>query len=173
MAVKHLTDDEIQEYLDNKMSTSTSALAAHVQNCDACREQIKRYESLYTGLREEARFILPAGFVHMVIARIKHESEEAFSMRMLPLLIAFAGLLLGLGATFYFVGFEKLGPNWQEFSTLQKYFDPQVFSFLSNFISRLHLDFGLLGTAVFILMFMIVIDHFILRSKQKLISMFR
>jgi hypothetical protein len=170
MAVRHLTDDEIQEFLDN---TSTPTLAVHVQNCAACKEQIQRYKNLYASLKKETGFSLPPAFAQMVIDRIKHASEEAFSVRVLPLLMAFVGLMFGLGATIYFVGFEKLAANWKEFSVLEKYFNPQVFSFLSNFISRLHLDFGLLGSAVFIIMIMIMIDHFILRSKERLISFFR
>jgi hypothetical protein len=170
MAVRHLTDDEIQEYLDN---TLISTLAAHIQNCDACEEQIQQYKNLYAGLKKETSFSMPPTFAQMVIDRIKHASEEAFSVRVLPLLMAFVGLIVGLGATFYFIGIEKLAANWKEFSNLQKYFAPQVFSFLSNFISRLHLDFGLLGSAVFIIMIMIMIDHFILRSKERLISFFR
>ena len=52
MALNHLTDEQIQEYLDGNVSKN-SWIAGHLKSCGDCEEQIDDYSSLYSALEVE------------------------------------------------------------------------------------------------------------------------
>lgn len=169
MAVRHLSDEEIQECLEDKHRASFRRLEKHVQTCAHCQAQLQQYQNLFSALKHEPKVNLRFDFADAVIAKVKVSADEAFN---LPIWLAFLGTTIGVATTLYFVGLEKL-TNF--FTTLQGYFafDWHVISTINKYLSDLHLNLGLLALAIFIIAMMSIIDRFVFQSRHKLISFFK
>ena len=69
MRVSHLTDHEIQEYLDrsNAYRGQPDEVAEHIQNCSRCREELNLYRQLVGELVEAPEVVkLPRNFAKKV-----------------------------------------------------------------------------------------------------------
>lgn len=169
MAVTHLSDQEIQDYLDDPRGASSHRVAKHLEACAHCQTQVQQYQNLFSALKREPAPTLPFDFADSVMAKIKAGAEEAFT---LPIWLAFFGMIAGIATTLYLVGLEKTGGF---LSGLRTYFsfDWRIFSTINQYLSALNLNFGLLGLAVFIITMMALVDRFVFQSRHKLISFFK
>ncbi len=82
MPVTHLTDQDIQDYLDGNLSHSSRVFAeAHLETCEFCRETLKQYQSLYVGLKQDQGFDLPRSFAKSVVAKLPlaQKAESGFN----------------------------------------------------------------------------------------------
>ncbi len=163
MAVKHLNDQEIQNYLDNKRGAS-NRVAMHLETCARCQAQLQQYQNLYSALGREPELTLRFDFADTVMAKLRAGEEAAFT---LPIWLAFFGIIAGVATTLYLVGLEKAATF---FTTLRTYlsFDWHFISTINKYLAGLHLNFGLLALAVFIIAMMSIIDHFVFQSRHKI-----
>lgn len=110
MQLKHLTDEEIQDYLDGNVSRETTLqVKEHVQVCRRCREALKHYRSLYVGLEDDAGFELSKGFAGTVIRRLPAEAEAESHFGTLNVLLMVLGVAVSLGMTLHFIDLKPLG----------------------------------------------------------------
>jgi hypothetical protein len=110
MQLKHLTDEEIQDYLDGNLSRETTLqVKKHLQVCRRCREALKLYRSLYVGLEDDAGFELSKGFAKAVIRRLPAEAEAESHSGILNVLLIVVGVAVSLGMTLYFIDLKPLG----------------------------------------------------------------
>ena len=77
MRVSHLSDSEIQHYLDNfsghgriAVDSLDSDIRDHLNSCDRCQENLRGYARLYGDLACEPEPVLPTSFAHKVIAML-------------------------------------------------------------------------------------------------------
>jgi anti-sigma factor RsiW len=168
MALRHLNDLEIQNYLDDKQRRS-SQFSDHIENCAHCQQQVQQYQNLYSTLSREPATALRFDFADIVMAKLKTGADEAFS---LPIWMAFFGMIVGVATTLYFVGMAKLSSFLNGLQSLASA-DWQILSTINKYLAGLHLNLGLLGLAVFIIMMMSLVDRFVFQSRHKLISFFK
>ena len=57
--MRHLTDEEIQAYLDGFVGELDPGLADHIRTCEQCRGALRDYRALYAGLADKSAFDLP------------------------------------------------------------------------------------------------------------------
>ena len=81
MAIEHLTDELIQDYLDGNLSESAGAIDEHIRSCNSCRAELDRYRSLSTALSEDVGFELSPDFASEVVASIEEKGAERFFFR--------------------------------------------------------------------------------------------
>jgi predicted anti-sigma-YlaC factor YlaD len=70
LVVRHLTDDEIQAYLDLRAEGLAPDLMDHLETCGTCRAAVRAYQALYARLADDRGFEAPPGFAANVIARL-------------------------------------------------------------------------------------------------------
>ncbi|MGB2982199.1 MAG: zf-HC2 domain-containing protein, partial [Candidatus Zixiibacteriota bacterium] len=76
MSLKHLTDEEIQNYLDGNLSRDIALLTErHLETCPLCREAVKQYQGVYAGLDKEEGFELSKGFAKSVVKMLPPQGE--------------------------------------------------------------------------------------------------
>ena len=104
----HLTEREIQEYLDGAAQENRARVEEHVATCRGCHMTVAEYRFLYGGLADDSLFQAPRGLTKRVLARI----EEKRDPRPLPI---FEDALLLLGVVIsaaigvvWFVDFRPL-----------------------------------------------------------------
>ncbi|MFQ5823129.1 MAG: anti-sigma factor family protein [bacterium] len=174
MALRHVTDEEIQEYLDGKLSMENRWIPTHLENCEFCKKQLSQYQNLYVALNREINFSLSPNFSESVIARIHKDFAVTFKIRVWHIVLSAFGLMIGAGTALYFI---ELKPLLERFILLgravQKYFNLEVFLNIKNYFLGLNINLSLLGFAIIILLVMSAIDHFIIQSKHKLITFIR
>lgn len=112
MNQKHLTDEQLQDYLDGNISES-DPIAIHVQNCSRCREALKLYEDLRLGLERETAIELSPGFADAVMDRLPEKlpttltaTSGRFQIKDSLVLVAAAVALIATGL--FFVGSDSL-----------------------------------------------------------------
>jgi predicted anti-sigma-YlaC factor YlaD len=111
--VTHLTEHEIQEYLDGAVPDNQARVEEHMATCRGCRMTLDEYRVLYSGLADDSAFKPPAGLSRKVLARI----EEKHERRPLPILED-ALLLVGVvvSATVGLLWFVDIGSLLQSLS---------------------------------------------------------
>jgi len=69
MRCQHVTDVEIQEYLEDKQALDFRKVA-HIQTCEACQEIAHHYQNLVQELIKEPQWSLSQDFSEKVLAGI-------------------------------------------------------------------------------------------------------
>ncbi len=170
MALKHLTDEQIQEYLDGNVSKN-SWIADHLKSCGDCEAQIDEYSSLYSALEVEEKIGLSARFADVVVSKITAQASATPGFHIWQIFLAVAGLSVGLAAAVYLIGINWIGKLFTGLGEFGKIFSG-VLAVISNYFAGINLNFGLLGLAAFALIFMVFLDHFVLQPRQRAVSFF-
>ena len=171
MALKHLTDEQIQEYLDGNVS-GKSWFAGHLKSCGDCKEKIDEYSSLYSALEVEEKIGLSARFADVVISKITAQASVTPGFQIWQIFFAVLGLGVGLATVVYLIGIKSMGKLFTGLGEFGK-ISSSVLAIIGNYFAGINLNFGLLGLAAFALVFMVFLDHFILQPKQRALSFFR
>ncbi len=120
MATRHMTDEELQAYLDKGPSFMDQVFHAHLGECSECRARLHQYRAVYDALAVEQEFELSDGFADRVMARVATESVGHAKRSWGGLLAMAAGVILAFGVTAYYVDFA---PIMNQFASL---FQPSV-----------------------------------------------
>lgn len=166
MAVKHFSEEDIQNYLDGNLSAAEKAnFQNHLVDCKLCHSKLDAYKQLYVRISQEPDFQLSPRFPSLVMDRIKAENGSFFSIRVQDILLSILGLIVGLGTTIYFVDMSQFTTPFKKLfaGTEQK-----MVSSVRDSVHGINIDFQLILSVVAILAAIAVIDRFIARHKEKL-----
>ena len=105
--MKHLNDEQIQNYLDRNFTDKTQAILEHLKICEYCRTKLEQYREIYGGLKQEIKFQLSKDFSESVLAKLPFESESKTSFYWMMVLV-FVGMLLGIGSMFFFIDLKPV-----------------------------------------------------------------
>jgi len=104
--MNHLTDYEIQEYLDNPAAANAQAVQTHFNNCQQCRQQLALYQQIFSALPEEPETVLPHNFAEQITERVMILQNKKYQKWELLLLLF--SVIQGIALTIYFVDFGKI-----------------------------------------------------------------
>jgi len=86
MNEKHLSDDQLQDYLDGNI-TITNSFKAHLESCSRCQEALAAYQSLYAMLKEAPKAFLSESFADRTLAQLPDSTSRRFVLdRILPVI---------------------------------------------------------------------------------------
>lgn len=108
--MKHLTDDELQRYLDSPAAGRNSRMAAHLQTCSRCRHELETYRKLF-GLLKSAPETSLSPHVQEEVMRCIEGSPMQRRVSMEGVLFALA-VLAGMGIFAYFVVSGAVSLAW-------------------------------------------------------------
>ena len=165
MSLKHLTDDEMQEYLDGNLSLeNVLSVEKHLESCSFCKESLKQYKSLYVGLANDEGFDLPKSFAKSVISRLQAEPEAKSHFNYANIFLTVLGIIIAVGITFYYLDLKPLGKAISNILLSQYEFGLAVAESLKVFLSGLNTNRGLLIFGVLALLVIITLDQFLVRK---------
>ena len=75
--MRHLTEQEIQTYLDGVGPENRARVEEHVAACPGCRKALEEYRVLYSGLADDSAFKEPAGLSRKVLAVIEGKRYQS------------------------------------------------------------------------------------------------
>ena len=174
MAVTHLTDAEMQDYLDGNLSQKQVAIfMKHLKTCNSCQNELHEYKNLYTELKSDAEIQLSANFSKSVISKIQQESPTISYARFRDILLSIIGLIIAVGITLYFVDLKPLTKSFSNIINPLVDSAIVIFTNVQNYMSILNIDINLFVVAGLILLVIIAIDHILYRHKDKLFSLLK
>jgi len=99
--MKHLSDEEIQIYLDKSDSSKRTEIHEHLTACRTCRGRVKQYERLYSRLSTlDIAHTLPPDFAPSVMEKVKVSSTSGFAW--LDYLLFALGSIGSIAMTLYY-----------------------------------------------------------------------
>ncbi len=163
--MKHLTEEQIQEYLDGSGDSDMKSLAAHLYLCPGCRKLYEEYQKLYLGLAKTEIPELSPGFPQKVMTKITSVRPEPEKPSVWIPIFAVANIAVGLAAILYFVDFSFLGSFATIFDRDEGYIQVVVAK-LSGYLNIVGLDLNIILIAGAAIVIIAIIDY-VLRTAKK------
>jgi len=171
MATAHVTDQQIQDYMDGMLPYDQAAiLEGHIQSCQKCQTELAHYQGLYAGLKDDAAFALSPGFSNAMIKAVRAEAKQAWLARLWNLLLPVLGIAVGIGVMVIYVDFKPFIKAFEDSLNPARYFDNAVLTSLTDVLSKLNVNLNLIVFAGLSLLVVILIDQLLSRHKAKFFS---
>jgi hypothetical protein len=105
---QHLSDEELQRYLDDPLPGDAIRLTAHLAACPACRNELQHYKELYGVLAQAPEVALARGFAKGVVKNIESETLGQLHKRLWQGFVLLFVFLVSVQLCFYYVGPAEL-----------------------------------------------------------------
>ncbi|MFH2036024.1 MAG: zf-HC2 domain-containing protein [Candidatus Zixiibacteriota bacterium] len=105
--MRHLTDIEIQDYIDGNLPGMTEKIEEHLHECADCRKTAREYQIIFNQLNADFTPVLAPNFAKAVMERVA-PNVVPVKKRDLSFALYLGVSLISLVVTFYFIGFERL-----------------------------------------------------------------
>jgi anti-sigma factor RsiW len=171
MQLKHLSDEEIQDYLDGNLSKAAALkMEEHLEACPRCREALKQYQNVCVGLEDDRGFELPRGFAKAVVRRLPAEGETESRFNYLNVFLAILGIIVAAGGTLYFVDLRPLGRAFSHVLPGPE-LGSGLLALIENLLIGLNGNVGFLIFALLTLILVAVLDRLVFQPKYKRVSL--
>lgn len=169
MAQRHLTDFEVQEYLDGSLQQRHPLLALHAERCPRCQEELREYNRLYGLLSCADTCELSPDFARSVREEIDSMVTERRRSRLLDhLLFLGVGLVLA-SAAWYFVDLAALWSGLAQFGVLKSGNVHSLLIRLGELASQLQPVLRLLALSASVLLLMAALDAVLTRAGRRML----
>ncbi len=167
--MKHLSENEIQEYLDNSVSAGKQEIITHLDSCQLCQNRVKEYETLFFQLKKAEPAELSPDFTAKVMSKIEAEAPARDPRSVWSIALSIAGVILGLISIGYFINLKPLLET-VHLSGVQQYFDHILFSKFSAIAGALNMELSTIIYVGLTLIIIAAIDVIIRHNKRRPIS---
>jgi hypothetical protein len=172
MELKHLTDEEIQDYLDSSPSSVDRTIEEHLKTCQLCKGALEEYKRVYAELKVDKGFELPPNFANLVLSRLPQKAPSRPHTNYAGIILVILGLISGISLMFYFVGWKYISQGITDILQPQLDFVSNYWGTMGRLLADLNIDFGLLFLSGLILFIISLLDHIIFHKKHKPVSFF-
>jgi len=100
--LKHLTDADIQAYLEDNLVDDARWVEDHTNACDTCRKRLAEYRALYLQLADDSALPVFDGLSDAVMARATRDGSSKERSGFVDVILAASGAVL-VFVTFLFV----------------------------------------------------------------------
>jgi predicted anti-sigma-YlaC factor YlaD len=153
MPVTHLTDEEIQEYLDGNLSHQSRVFAeAHLQTCELCQAALKQYQSLYVGLKQDQGFDLSRSFAKSVVAKLPIAQKTKSGFDYSDILLGILAILITAFVSIYYLDLGLLGKGLTHISLPHYEFGWSLFEAAKSLVAALQANLSLLVVGILVLL---------------------
>ncbi len=158
--MNHLTDDQIQAYLDKNKLENLNDIEDHLQVCQKCRFNINTYRQIFTALSNEDELpVLSNNFSFTTISKIEKANEKKWNI--------FENILI----TLTFIVSISLSIYFFDIVNFASYFREIDFSLFTGFakelVNTLSPNFIYLFAALLITIVVELLDRFKIQQSVK------
>jgi hypothetical protein len=166
--MKHISDEDLQAYLDGDTAIDTAEIEQHIKSCTVCQTALRAYQEVYHAIESEPVAELAADFSSKVVADIKGKLENKSQLQETLLLLAF--FLVGSGVSFYLVNplpslinkFKEMN-IFKEMNSFKEMFSSAL-QFIDQLLPALNGYASIIVMAVLILIVVQILDKKILKT---------
>jgi hypothetical protein len=170
MNENHLTEEEIQEYLDGNPSTSAVDIQNHLESCERCSHAMAQYRALYGQLTAEPGYKLSKNFAQSIISKLDAAESSPFSFPLTEIIIIVVGVIIALAAAVYFVDMKPLLQSFAKISFPRLGLNTSLFTPVKNLLNDLNGSLILIPFAGLALLSVALIDRFVHKLKNQKLS---
>jgi hypothetical protein len=172
MELKHLSYEEIQDYLDSSPSSVNKTIEEHLETCQLCKGVLEKYKKLYTELKKDTGFELSPDFANSVISKLPQKVKSRPLASYAGIFLAVLGLSLGIGSLLYLAGWKYINQVLANIVQPQLNYISTLWGIMGRLLTGLNLDFGLLLISGLILLIISMLDRMLTHKKHKPISFY-
>lgn len=82
MSINHLTDQQIQSYVEGEPAHDTAEMAKHLSSCKWCRKQLNAYKFIRSGMAQEPQgAFFSKDFDNLLMTKILQHETRGFLVR--------------------------------------------------------------------------------------------
>ena len=160
MTEYHISDNEIQEYLDQSVTAEKKReLEKHIKECETCQYEVSRYRELSTILEKSGDPVLTSGLADRVMLKLENKDRaDAFTKNSL-FIVYIAATVVMIGTTIYYSdlsSFTNLMTKLVGSINLK-----QIFDFVPQTINNIGFKFGLPVLGAIVILFLALMDKFL------------
>ncbi len=172
MELKHLSDEEIQDYLDGSLSSANREIKEHLETCQLCKAVLEEYRKVYAELRVDKGFELSQGFANSVISKLPQKARSRSFANHAAIFFIILGLIFGGCSMFYLAGWKYISQGITNIFQPQLDFISTLWGTMGRLLTNLNIDFGLLLISGLILFIISMLDQMLFHKKHKPISFY-
>jgi len=158
MSPGHLSEKDIQEYLDREDACNFESIETHLAGCEKCRMVLAQYKALYSGLEDDNWFSLSDDFAVKMTERIKVETLEEKRSRVVYFVIGIVLSILSVFSIHYFLGWEWVGNIYTKIASADLNFWNSTSSFIMEQVRLLNGKLTIILAGVVIISFYGLLD---------------
>jgi len=99
MVIKHLTDDEVQQYVVERQHNEVK-IVEHIHFCEVCRAKVEVYQLMIKGIKQQPQPAFEFNLSELVVQQLPSPKENT-SDRLLLWVLLFIGVGF-IGTIFYY-----------------------------------------------------------------------
>lgn len=99
--LKHLTDDEVQLYVDDKKQCGIEIIQ-HIHSCELCKARSETYQLLIKGIQQQPQPSFDFNLSELVLNQLPPQSIKTSNDRSLSWIFVSIGIALIAGVSIYF-----------------------------------------------------------------------
>lgn len=170
MSHGHLTDNQLQDYLDGNIRES-DALTAHVQSCPQCRRALETYAHIYMAIEKNPIPELSPGFVDDVMARLPEktpvaETALAGRFRVRDSVVTFAVMIVAVAVAVYYLDLPVLIKPFLGLADHSLNPESRALGLIADYVRKFNISYLAVIFSVLTFAGIGAIDHVLARRKR-------
>ena len=170
MSIIHLTDEQLQLYLEGGISQETSLIEEHLYSCEDCRLQLAAYRSVFTELNVEPAEVFSPGFESGIIENLWDKVNKKFQIK--NFLLHAAAILFGAIISIYVFLSIQISENIERIFVDKWVGVKYIYDYVFRISSDLNISTEVFISIGIILFFYGIFDRVLLFSQNKKFSIF-
>ncbi len=173
MAIKHISDEQIQSFIDNSLNPAElSIVEKHLEICPECRQVEAFYRSLAVQVKQGTRVQLSPRFSKKVMKKIKRQQLGSVHADLWYVFLILFGIIITINSTLSNVDIPVLWKNLKnDWSLLLPDSDAVLKIFHSAGIVLGQIN-PIILISIAVLIFFIVLDYLLSHFRQRFFSLF-
>ena len=167
MESKHLTDAEIQDYLDGDADREDSTTAKHLDSCSLCKKNLELYRCLYSGLCDDVGYELSVDFADKVVSSVGLGDSRGYIKRYANALATIVGSVAALAALYCFTDIPKIIAGGAWLGWFDSILGGRIYSSMTGYASSAGNTVSLIISGILALVTIWAVDRFMIRSKRR------
>lgn len=165
MSINHLTDEELQAYLDSDLSENRDAILSHINKCNHCQLQLAAYQRVFdeVSLKPEEMFSLD--FDDNILRKIK--TKELKKLRLKNYMLRSLTLISGSIIMIYYLFKFRIIDVVIQSIIVNIIGNKKILMFSVNLIEKLDINLVTIISAIVALLIFGLFDKILLFSKYK------
>jgi predicted anti-sigma-YlaC factor YlaD len=170
MSIIHLTDEQLQLYLQGGRSQETSLIEEHLYSCEDCRLQLAVYRSVFTELNVEPADVFSPGFESGIIENLRDNVNKKIQIK--NFLLHAAAILFGAIISIYVFLSIQISENIERIFIDDWIGLKYIYDYIFSISSELNISTEVFISVGIILFFYSIFDRLLLFFQNKKFSIF-
>ncbi len=163
--MRHLTEREIQEFVDTASSAQDEDIRRHLAECNVCRAQVAAYRRLSVHLADDSGFELAPNFAASVMERIAPAEAERSAWSLVAAIAA--SLVVVLGAALVFVDLDLILAPLVTVRTWLESIGASTFTSIESMLSAVNVSPVLLALAILVVLSLAAVERLALATRRE------